>query len=336
MGTKTYDADLGFFKFTPNTKYLSTNIRNQKIKRNVNSEGFLDLEHSKAKNPGIYRIGFFGDSNVESIQVPLKKTFFRIISDKLSRLNIETIAFGLSGIGTIHSYILSDKYSDLFDLDMAVYVFCENDLGDQIEEIRGAATLPYANLNSGVVSINDDIISQDLNRRLFLHKLRKYFFYDNSIVLQTTYNRLKLLKKYGVKLSVGKENYTMSTNAELSGIPNQNDLPSSWNPIYKQKAKDTFEAVLLKWSEELIVNQKEFVVFYIPRESEWKKNDTEQDSWKSWLKTICFDNKITFIDPTQSFFKYNASGERIYDDHFSEIGHQAFANSFIEWFNQSK
>lgn len=90
MGTHVYDPDISLFKFTPRTKYIGTNIRNEKIIRTVNSEGFVDKNHKIVKPIRVYRIGFFGDSNVEAIQVSLEKTFFRLIEDSLSGFNIET------------------------------------------------------------------------------------------------------------------------------------------------------------------------------------------------------------------------------------------------------
>jgi hypothetical protein len=44
---------------------------------------------------------------------------------------------------------------DFFDLDMAVYQFCKNDLGDQIREIKQQANLPYAIYRNGELEIDD-------------------------------------------------------------------------------------------------------------------------------------------------------------------------------------
>ena len=73
MGTYVYDENIKLYKFNSNSKFVKTNIRNEVIIRNVNSQGFLDINHKKEKSKDSYRIGFFGDSYVESLQVPLEK-----------------------------------------------------------------------------------------------------------------------------------------------------------------------------------------------------------------------------------------------------------------------
>ena len=200
MASSIYDTELKLYKFTPNSRVIRTNIRNQQIIRNVNSEGFIDLEHSKIKQDGIYRIGFFGDSYVESIQVPIEKTFFRLIEDNLKDKKVESLAFGRSGHGPIHSYLKSKKYTKYYNIDMVVYVFCENDLGDQIEEIKQANTLPYVEINEGDLIFNDNLLSKEIQIRNGL----LYTFYNKSIVIQTIYKRLKMLFKYGVKIFANK------------------------------------------------------------------------------------------------------------------------------------
>ena len=92
----------------------------------------------------------------------------------------------------------------------------------------------------------------------------------------------------------------------------------------------------VKWFNEAKLNGREFVILYVPRKSEWKKDTIDQDSWKSWLKTYCVNMGIDFIDPTKHFFKYDNRGKIIYDDHFSEDGHVAFSKSFSEWYKNTK
>ena len=132
LANSVYDSEVGLFKFKPNSNAIFTSINNKKIKRKVNSEGFLDQNHTVFKPNNTIRIGFFGDSYVEARQVQLEKTFFRLIEKKLLSHHVETLAFGISGYGTLHSYLLNKKYTEYFDLDIVVYVFVENDLGDHI------------------------------------------------------------------------------------------------------------------------------------------------------------------------------------------------------------
>lgn len=339
MVSHIYDPGINLLKYTPKTKYICTNIRYEKIVRDVNSDGFLDKNHAIDKPNGIYRIGFFGDSYVEAIQVPLDKTFFRIIDNNLKGINVETFGFGHSGYGTIHSYLVSKKYSEYFDLDMIVYVFVENDLGDQIEAIKDNAYLPYAELKNNEIVINDDLLSKtisDNKKRIFNDELQKITLFKSSILMQTIYSRYGMLRKYGIKIFTNQSDITMSSKGDITKPPGPNDKPSTWNSNYKKQAIQLGEAVISKWFEDVKSSDRRFVIFYIPRESEWKINDIDQDSWKSWLKNYCNKIRIDFIDPTDFFFEYDSMGKEIYHDHFSEDGHIAFAKSFINWYMYSK
>ena len=333
MGTYVYDENIKLYKFNSNSKFVKTNIRNEVIIRNVNSQGFLDINHKKEKSKDSYRIGFFGDSYVESLQVPLEKTFFRVIDSALENKKIEIFGFGKSGHGTLHAYMISDYYNEYYDLDMVVYVFVENDLGDQIELIKKSPTLPYLEIKEGDLHVNDKAINSRLNNKSIKSKIMSSFIYRESIFLQTVLRRIKMLMDYGIKIKLNENDLTLSGIGDLKKIPNQNDLPSTWNQNYKNEAFDLGERMINKWYNECKLQNKKFALFYVPRASQYKKNIEEQDSWKFWLYNLCNDLKIDFIDPTGHFLKVDSSEGKIYDDHFSELGHNIFARSFLDWFD---
>jgi hypothetical protein len=98
-----FDSDILLYRYTPHSRILRWDRNNELLERKVNSEGYLDSEHAIAKHNNVYRIGFFGDSYVEAIQVSIENTFVRIIEHKLKNYAVETLAFGSTGHGTIHS-----------------------------------------------------------------------------------------------------------------------------------------------------------------------------------------------------------------------------------------
>ena len=329
-----FDSDILLYRYTPHSRILRWDRNNELLERKVNSEGYLDSEHRIAKPDNVYRIGFFGDSFVEAIQVSLENTFVRIIEHKLKNHAVETLAFGSTGHGTIHSYLKSKKYAPYFDLDMVIYVFCENDLGDQIKDIKRADYLPYIKIvDDHMVVDNESVIKSQ-------HKYRwgtlKNLFYNYSMVFQNICRRLSLIMKYGIKMTVNKQEMQMATQSEHSSIPNQNDLPSLWPEKYRIEAVKLGEKVIAEWSDDVKQQNRKFAIFYIPRETEWRKELSKQDSWKSWLKHYCEKLKIDFIDPTESFMVMSQKGLKIYDGHFSVYGHQAFAEAFVNWFATNK
>ena len=105
----------------------------------------------------MYRIGFFGDSYTEARQVPLDSTFPRVVERGLKNYNVETLAFGVMAIGTLHEYLLHTRDTEGFNLDMVVYVFYENDPRDNLKALeRNPPPIPYAILRpNGDMSIDN-------------------------------------------------------------------------------------------------------------------------------------------------------------------------------------
>src|SRR5690349_15567970 len=49
----------------------------------INSLGMRDVERSVAKPPKVFRIGIFGDSMTEGVQVDLEQTYARLLEGRL-------------------------------------------------------------------------------------------------------------------------------------------------------------------------------------------------------------------------------------------------------------
>lgn len=100
-----------------------------------------DTDHAFEKNPGVYRILFLGDSFVESLQVPLEDTFFKIIERDLNKKSkelfgkesIEAVAIGRSGAGSIQETVdlvnLGLKFSPNLVITLVVD---QNDFKDDV------------------------------------------------------------------------------------------------------------------------------------------------------------------------------------------------------------
>ncbi|MHA2231123.1 MAG: hypothetical protein ACXAB4_01345, partial [Candidatus Hodarchaeales archaeon] len=168
--SKKYDPIVGQIRY-PNSITTYRNDRGDFVKRRANSLGYLDVEHSKEKEKGIYRIGFFGDSNVEARQVLLENTFFRLINKALSPRGVECLSFGNSGFSTVQSYLESKRWGPYFDLDLIVYVFCENDLGDQIKEINRSSNFPYPFLRGDMLEIDYSFRERSWFKRSAMYRI---------------------------------------------------------------------------------------------------------------------------------------------------------------------
>jgi len=322
--------------FYPNSVVTYRNDRGDFVKKKVNRWGYLDKDHGQNKPEGVYRIGFFGDSYTEALQVPNEETFFQLIESQLYDEKIECLGFGHSGLGTAQSYLVSQKEATFFDLDMVVYVFVENDIGDNIREIKRDPNMPYAKIVNQRVVMDTSFRERNAFREKWFYDLY-YYLGARSLLFSTLKERLKLLLEYGIKTKVEKEDRLMATkfsSLSKNAFPNQNDLPSTWPDSLRSYALRLDSLLLLKWKMEMEEKSKDFVVFYVPRESEWQKETKDQDSWKGWLDRVCKNLNINFIDPTPYFKQSASEGKEIFYDHFTREGHIAFAKSFVKWFKQ--
>jgi hypothetical protein len=318
--------------YLPHSQIIYRNDRGDCVRREVNSWGYTDVEHEVEKPEGAYRIGFFGDSYTEAVQVRLEDTFQRLIEDSLSSHGVECFTFGHSGFGTLQAYLESERWSDFFDLDLIIYVFCENDPGDNIKAIARNDFFPFAVLSEDTLRIDCSF------RDRYRYKQRLYYrMYDylsaHSLVFATFGARLKLLFNYGIKISVSEEDRTMTakfhTDRENVQTPSASDLPSSWPAHWKEYAKVLDERIILQWKEFSRINSRAYAIVYIPRPTEMSKPAVEQDSWKAWLVSLCESQQIPLIDPTRDLLAVNHAGGEAFYDHLTQEGHRALAGAFL-------
>ena len=140
---------------------------------------------------------------------------------------------------------------------------------------------------------------------------------------------------YGIKFKVNQEDRNMATKSKNKlMVPDQNDLPSTWPDLLKEYAEELASAIILKWTGEVQAGSKKFAILYVPRQTEMQKETHLQDSWKVWLESFCGNNNIAFIDPTRDLIKMESADTKVFYDHFTIYGHQAFSDGFIGWFKK--
>lgn len=329
----TYDEIVGIGLY-PRSAGIYRNAKGDFIKRKINRWGYMDRDHVKEKGVGIYRIGFFGDSYTQARHVRLNQTFFRLIESCLRDYKVECLSFGVRGYGTLQSYLNSQRWSDFFDLDLIVYVFCENDLGDQIKTINRAPDIPYPTLAGNDFIIDDSFREKYRYKKTILYRVSDYLT-AHSLLIATITERIKLLYRYGIKMRASKEDRMMATKAKNESEVLSTDLPSTWPSSLRVQAQQLGSAVISKWRDDVISQKRDFVILYVPREGEFEKETKDQDSWKLWLESLCREKEIRFIDPTPYLLDMKRSGKDVFYDHFTVEGHIAFANAFVMWFKES-
>ncbi len=126
------DEELGF-RFIPNAQGVYKRFFEWETKIKINSLGWRDHEYPLRKPPGVYRIAVIGDSFTANLEVPLDKTYSKIL-EKLLKKNvsakIEVLNFAIDGTGTDYHYKLLKKILPEYDPDMVVHAFFYNDIKD--------------------------------------------------------------------------------------------------------------------------------------------------------------------------------------------------------------
>ena len=86
-GSGRFDPALGMHVRGGDVLYTREGL----VRKTPNADGFLDVPHAEAKPPGTRRVGFFGDSYVESMQVPLEQVFHRLLQERLGPERFEVL-----------------------------------------------------------------------------------------------------------------------------------------------------------------------------------------------------------------------------------------------------
>lgn len=296
------------------------------VQRMPNGEGFLDVEHPIRKSPGTVRIGFFGDSYVEASQVEIRQTFFRLLAESARQLPMEILAFGVSGWGTLHASIAEAVLGPRYDIDLVVYVFVENDLGDSFYDVgsRSAASSlrPLGRLSDEEPGYSVQAVPDPASAALPLRIAKQ--IQSRSLLAQVVWSRIALLMAHGVNARAKEPSAGM--DGVSSVIPQATDLPATWPERYRRDAQELGRRILTKWARDVRGRGKEFWVFYVPRGNSQLSGEIPLAStWRPWLGEVTEELGIPLIDPTEDLANLARSGVKPYDDHFSPEGHTVVA-----------
>ncbi len=308
-GSGVFEPELGFF--LPRSTVIYNKARY--LERTPNSDGFQDIEHAPENPDGVIRIGFFGDSYVESVQVKLTEVFFRRLPDKIEGRQIETLGFGLSGLGTLHSHLLYRKFGRRYNLDLVIYVFVNNDPGDhnyKIQRSRHGLTTPRPTGlladNSRGYQIHYPQAPSPARRAAMTAK-------SHSLLARVVYSRLQVL-------------LTQQTHRKTQHqLPTQDDPPSAWPQALQAQAGVLTRRILVQWQKDVRGANQRFAILYVPLERE-VADPRHSDSWRSWLFDTCRTLGIPLIDPTAALHACHAAGTAVYEDHWTPEGHLVVAS----------
>jgi hypothetical protein len=132
----------------------------------VNSQGLRDREHATEKPLDTYRIAVLGDSFTEGFQIPIEKTYWSVMEQKLSGCDalrgkrIEPINFGVSGYGTAMELEMLRSRVWRYSPDLVILAFFTgHNLQDNSRALSHDPYRPYFVHEDGELVLDDSFRS---------------------------------------------------------------------------------------------------------------------------------------------------------------------------------
>lgn len=135
-------ADFAYFGYDPNSKLSYVNVFHW------NSGGYYDHDYDLPRTDVVKRILVIGDSYVEAIQVPLTRSFHKLLEATLNSgtpdgdsMRHEVIALGSSGTGQVDHFKVLQNEAGRYNPDMVIITLCGNDFCDDDPDLKNELVL---------------------------------------------------------------------------------------------------------------------------------------------------------------------------------------------------
>jgi hypothetical protein len=133
----------------------------------VNSAGQRDRPRAVDKPQDVYRIAVLGDAFSEGMQVPLDRTYWALLPERLASCGfqpgkrIEVLNFGVRGYGTAQSYLMLQTVAIRYQPDLVLLQFTNgNDVRDNSFALDPGKDRPFFMLDEqGSLLFNDSFRS---------------------------------------------------------------------------------------------------------------------------------------------------------------------------------
>ncbi len=278
-----------------------------------NAAGYYDHDYQPEKSDGVFRIAVIGDSYVEAVQVPLSRSFHKLIEASLNQdlravhaERFQVLALGNSGTGQVsHHRVLREQAME-YRPNLVVLALSSNDFCDDDPELKRELIL-----SSGAIT--------PLIRALACHK---YFAMAFAV------RRLQDLKRNRIAIS-----------PELLQWSKQ-DLPRIENAWER-----TLEHVKLSW-DFCRSRGIGFLLFYVGCDLEVKylmdpdgtifqlkamglphrKIQWDMERSARRVEEFCTIHGIPFVSLLDSLAAaQRQTGHQVFGDHYTIFGHQVAA-----------
>jgi hypothetical protein len=313
----------------------------------INSQGLRDREHPIIKPENVVRIAILGDSYAQALQVPLEKTFWSVIEQKLNTCKpfgtqqTEVINFGVSSYGTAQELLtLRHKVWD-YNPDMILLgLTTGNDIRNNSKHLESqlnkqvASMMPFFIYEDGKLVLDNSFVHSATYRR------KNGFLWKSFETLSHYFRILQLLRK--VKKDIAhRQMATHSAKSQEIGLNDQIYLPPV--DVHWESAWRVTEGLLLKMGDEIQHKNAKFLVVTLssPIQVHPERAVREQFMQNLNINSLFYsDNRIKALGERENFeilnlapifqqyaeknqvFLHGFENTRFGHGHWNEKGHQ--------------
>ncbi len=286
----------------------------------ISSHGYRDRERQTTKNTDTVRVGVFGDSQTEAIQVHLEETYHYQLQEMFTnnKQNIEVLNFGVTGYSPTQVLLTIQQEMEKYDLDVIVVsLFLDNDVSGSIAELSVSTT------GTPFIVPGKNPIEFDYTQAVESHQS---FFQEPKYSIRKHSGLYRFIFKIKNSLTQCGE------NCQVKPIPTRYELyldnpDEIWN-----KAWSVFDQTLVEIKRLVESHNRPLLFLSIPAgqtvsPAAWENiveqhPDMADQIWnlaaaEQRLASFCQQHSIPLIQPYQSF-KEKAATTKL---HFGNVGH---------------
>jgi hypothetical protein len=354
-----YDELLGW-RHIPNRTSLFYQSEHETT-LSYNSQGFRGPEYDVEKPADVFRIAVLGDSFAECYTVEFEDLFSEVLRQNLKEQTgrkIEVMNFGVTGYSTDQQLLLFQEKVKLYNPDLTVLMFHDNDVWYNTMEYYlawGYRYKPKFQLKNEALSLTNVPVPVPRPSRTTPREKLKNFLYEHSSLYHLTKQKIKgipALYALAVKTNITDTPYASEENL----IPKEYGI---FQKTYSPQIRSAWEItglLLDQLGKETEAIDSKLLVFYVPQKAavyadQWENlteyYSLEDDQWNREqpareLGNILEVLGIEYINPMQRMFQYVSSApddaEPLYfliDGHWNEKGNQLVAEILTDYITQN-
>lgn len=253
----------------------------------INSQGFRGDKFTLNKHSNIFRIAVIGDSYTAALQVPIEKSFPKILENSLSNCNnlinkeVEVLNFGVEGYGTAIELLLLQKTVLKYNSDIVLLAFFTGNDVLNNSKLLQKTPRPYFTKNNGKLILDDSY------KENTIFKITNWFWNRfEKLMLQSWTFQLIYEAAHSIWYELKRSKRRGSLKQEIIGDEQGISKYIYFEPIDDNwsKAWDVTEAIILEMKKIIESQSKEFWIVTLSNSIQVHPNDKVRKNFEKRIK----------------------------------------------------